>query len=83
MSPSKLVEESGLRFRLKIIIGTSLAVQWLRDHLPAQGDVGSTPGLEAKIPHASGKKKQANLEQKQYCNKFNKDFRKVHIKKKK
>ena len=28
-----------------------------------------------KIPHALGPKKQKNINQKQYCNKFNKDFK--------
>ena len=38
--------------------------------------------LKSHVPH--GQKKQ-NIRQKQYCNKFNKDFqkKKVHIKKKK
>ena len=45
------------------------------------GGAGSIPGRGAKIPHASRPKKQ-NIKQKQYCNKFNKDFKKmVHIKK--
>ena len=35
---------------------------------------GSIPGLEAKIPHTSGPKNQ-NIKQKQYYNKFNKDFK--------
>ena len=38
------------------------------------GDVGSIPGLGAKISHASGPKNQ-NIKQKWYCNKFNKDFK--------
>ena len=38
------------------------------------GDTGSSPGLGAKIPHASGPKNQ-NIKLKQYCNKFNKDFK--------
>ena len=38
------------------------------------GGVGSIPGRGAKIPHASQPKKQ-NIKQKQYCNKFNKDFK--------
>ena len=61
--------------------GTSLAVQWLRLHLPMQEvQVWSLVG-GAKIPHASRPKNQ-NIKQKQYCNKFNKDFKKmVHIKK--
>ena len=45
------------------------------------GGVGSIPVRGAKIPQASGPKNQ-NMKQKQYCNKFNKDFKKmVHIKK--
>ena len=35
---------------------------------------GSIPGLEAKIPHASWPKNQSK-KQKQWCNKFNKDFK--------
>ena len=38
------------------------------------GGAGSVPGRGAKIPHASGPKNQ-NIKQKQYCNKFNKDFK--------
>ena len=37
-----------------------------------QGGVGSIPGRNAKIPHASRPKIQ-NMKQKQYCNKFNED----------
>ena len=44
--------------------------------------VGLIPGWGAEIPCASGPKNQ-NIKQKQYCNKFNKDFVKVHLKKKK
>ena len=38
------------------------------------GVVGSIPGRGAKIPHASWPKNQ-NIKQKQYCNRFNKDFK--------
>ena len=38
------------------------------------GGVGSIPGQGAKIPHALPPKNQ-NIKQKQYCNKFNKDFK--------
>ena len=38
------------------------------------GGKGSIPGWGAKIPHASRPKNQ-NIKQKQYCNKFNKDFK--------
>ena len=38
------------------------------------GGVGSIPGRGAKFPHASQPKKRI-IKQKQYCNKFNKDFK--------
>ena len=38
------------------------------------GGEGSIPGWGAKIPHASWPKNQ-NIKQKQYCKKFNKDFK--------
>ena len=46
------------------------------------GVAGSISGQGAKIPHASRPKNQ-NVKQKQYCNKFDKDLKIVHIKKKK
>ena len=48
------------------------------------GGASSIPVRGAKIPHASWPKNQ-NIKQEQYCNKFNKDFKKkmVHVKKKK
>ena len=43
---------------------------------------GLIPGRRAKIPHMPHGQKNQNIKQKQYCNKFNKDFLKmVHIKK--
>ena len=54
-------------------MGTSLAVQWLRPPFNA-GGVGLIPDQGAKTPHALRPKKQ-NMEQKQYCNKFNKGFK--------
>ena len=47
------------------------------------GGMGLIPGLGTKIPHASGPKTK-NIKQKQYCNKFNKDFKseKKNLKKK-
>ena len=36
--------------------------------------MGLIPGEGAKIPHASQPENQ-NIKQKQYCNKFNKDFK--------
>ena len=38
------------------------------------GGAGSIPGWGTKIPRASQPKNQ-NIKQKQYCNKFNKDFK--------
>ena len=38
------------------------------------GDVGLIPGQGAKIQHASWPKNQS-IKLKQYCNKFNKDFK--------
>ena len=38
------------------------------------GGAGSIPSPGAKIPHASWPENQ-NIKQKQYCNKFNKDFK--------
>ena len=38
------------------------------------GSDGSIPGGGPKIPHASGPKNQ-NIKEKQYCNKFNTDFK--------
>ena len=38
------------------------------------GGVGPIPCWGAKIPHVSGSKNQ-NIKQKQYCNKFDKDFK--------
>ena len=47
------------------------------------GGAGSISGQGAKIPHASWPKNQ-NIKRKQYCNKFNKDFKNgPHQKKKK
>ena len=47
----------------------------MAETLPSNaGSVGSIPGRGAKIPHASWPKSQ-NIKQKQYCNKFNKDFK--------
>ena len=42
--------------------------------LSSAGDTDSIPGWGTKIPHASQPKNQ-NTEQKQYCNKFNKEFK--------
>ena len=45
------------------------------------GGGGSIPDPGAKITYASWPKKQ-NIKQKQYCNKLNKTFKMIHIKKK-
>ena len=43
------------------------------------GSMGSIPGQGTKIPHASQPKIQT-IKQKQYCNKFSRDFKNHHIK---
>ena len=60
-------------------LGTSVVVQWIRLHRPVQEVLGSTPGQGAKTPHASSPKPQT-INPKQYYNKFNRDFKMVHIK---
>ena len=55
----------------------SPAVKTLSSHA---ADAGSIPGQGAKIPHTSWPKNK-NIKQKEYCNKFNKDFKVIHIKK--
>ena len=45
-----------------------------------EGSAGLIPGWGAKIPHALCLKNQ-NIKQKQYCNKFNKDFKNGPFKK--
>ena len=55
-------------------------------NLPSKaGGAGLIPGQGAKIPHASQPKKpnQNKKKQKQYCNKFNKNFKKWSTSKKK
>ena len=58
-------------------VGTSLGVETLVVKIlcafPAEG-MASIPGQGVKIPHASRPKNQ-NIKQKQYCNRFNKDFK--------
>ena len=58
----------------KKILGTSLAVQWLRPHLPMKGlQVWSLLGeLRSHMPQGQ-KTKTQNIK---HCNKFNKDFKK-------
>ena len=48
-------------------------VQWLRPYLPMQGVWVLSP-FGAKIPHISRPENQ-NIKQRQYCNKFIKDFK--------
>ena len=56
-----------------IQVGTSLAVQLLRLRFPMAGGESLIPHWGPKIPSALWPKNQ-NIKQKQYCNKFNKDF---------
>ena len=64
-----------------MIRGTSLAVQWLRLHLPMQGVQG--PSLIRELGSHMPCKKNQNIKQKQYCKKFNKEVKKKKKKKKK
>ena len=48
--------------------------QWFKTLPSNVGGAGSIPGRGAKILHASLPKNQ-NIKQKQYCNKFNKNFK--------
>ena len=45
----------------------------VKTSLSNAGGAGSVPGGGTRVPHASWAKKR-NIKQKQYCNKFNKDF---------
>ena len=70
-----------------IRLGLGLCWQSSGWDLPSSaGSVGSIPGGGSKIPHASqpklwGIKQKQNIKQKQYCNKFIKTLKMVHIKK--
>ena len=59
------------------IQGTSLAVQWLRLHLPMQEVWVQSLGGELRfhMPHGQKNQKTFKKTQKQYCNKFNKDLK--------
>ena len=54
--------------------GTSQVVQWLRLHLPMQG-VRVRSLLRELRSHMPRGQENQNIKQKQYCNKFNKDFK--------
>ena len=56
-----------------------MVVQWLKLSLPDAGSVGSIPSPGANIPRALWPKNQ-NMKQIQCCDKYNKDFKMVHIK---
>ena len=47
----------------------------VKTSLSNAGVAGSIPGQGPKIPHALGLKKTRNIKQKQYCNRFSKDFK--------
>ena len=62
------------KHNLKILLGTSLMVQWLRLDLPKQGAwvQSLVREMRSHMPHGQ---KYKNIKQKQYCNKFNEDFK--------
>ena len=43
---------------LRVVIGSSLAVQWLVLHASTAGGTGLIPGQGTKIPHAMWQKKK-------------------------
>ena len=60
---------------------TSLEAQWLRPRLPMQGLW--VPSLLRELrSHVPPGQKHQNIKQKQYCNKFYKDFKHGPLKKK-
>ena len=67
------------------MVETSLAVQWLRLRYPMQGGAGSIRGQKTKIFAtclvAKKKKRHKNVKEKEYCNKFNKIWKIIYIKK--
>ena len=69
-----------LSIKSKGEIGTSLVVQYLGPQLPVLGMQGLISGWGDKIQHVLWAKNQ-NIKQKQYFNKFNADFKIIHIKK--
>ena len=81
-------KELDMTKRLNWLSGTSSVVQWLRLRLPTQRGMDLIPAQGAKIPQASQQKKEKkntqnwNIKQKQYCNKFNKAFKRSTLKKK-
>ena len=61
-------------FFKKEIPGTSLVVQWLRIHLPMQEEWVQSLVRELRY-HMPCDQKKKKIKQKQYCNKFNEDFK--------
>ena len=57
---------------LKLILGASLSIQWLRPHLPMQ-EVG-VQSLVRKLRSHMPQHQKTKTKQKQYCNKFDKDL---------
>ena len=50
---SKKSEYFYTKKKKKSDIGTSVAVHWLRLHVPSAGDTGLIPGWGTKIPHSA------------------------------
>lgn len=61
-------------------MGTSLAVQ-CQDFIFQRRWYGFNPLLGELRPQMPHGQENQNIEQKQYCNRFNKNFKMVHIKK--
>ena len=71
----EFIKENSIQFYQKLIWGDFPGGPVVKT-LPSNAEgVGSIPGQGIKIPHASWSENQ-NIKQKQYCNKFNKGFKK-------
>ena len=76
-----MVQTTSLKEEMQEFPGGSV----VKTSLSNAGSTSSIPGWGAKISHAhiwnkTKQNKTKNIKQKQYCNKFNKDFKMVHIK---
>ena len=71
MQPKKIIIIKKVKIKkkiLKISLGTSLVVQWLRLHAPNAGGLGSIPGQGTRS-HAATKSSHATTKDPAYRNK--------------
>jgi len=69
------VQEVVLQFKI-ILSGTSLVVQWLQLRFPVQREQVKSLLRKLRSHMPLSLKTKQNIKQKQYCNKFNKGFKK-------